>query len=124
MRTSTACTPGAIQLRVVIPGTPAPVTGMGFGLAVRDASKGAGQGVFIAVRQTFPVNEFWPGCARLLMSKPLSVAWSTATWTGGLPTVTFRRIVFPWSPATRQIPFEFPTAAFSSITLSVLAADT
>jgi hypothetical protein len=34
----------------------------------------------------------------------------------------FRRMTFPWTPAARKIPFEFPTAVFSSITFPVSLA--
>jgi hypothetical protein len=36
----------------------------------------------------------------------------------------FRRMTFPWTPAARNIPFEFPTTVLSSITLPVSVAAT
>lgn len=61
---------GALQLKVVTPKVAAPVTGIGFGLAVKDGPVD-GQGALIEVTQTLPSNVFAPASARFLISKPL-----------------------------------------------------
>ena len=97
------------------------MTGIGFGLAVSDGPT-EGQGALIEVVQTFPSNEFAPASARFLISTPPAEGLSTETWMAGLPVTRFPRKVFPWTPATRNMPLVFPTMVFSSITLPVLAA--
>src|SRR5882724_6478015 len=67
MRISITSASGAFQLRVVVPRKALPVTGMGFGLAVRDGPT-EGQGALIEVRQTLPTNAFAPAAAWFRMS--------------------------------------------------------
>ncbi len=64
---------------VVIPRTAAPVTGMGFGLALREGGAEAGQGALTEVRQTLAWNVFAPAGDRFQMSKPLLAGLFTAT---------------------------------------------
>ena len=108
---------------VVIPWIAEPVTGMGFGLAVRDAGVKAGQGALIEVRQTLPWNVFAPTAARFRMSKPeVAEGWSTEASTPGFPMMKFFRTIFSAAPANRIIPFAFPTMTFSSMMLPITVA--
>jgi hypothetical protein len=70
----------------------------------------------------FSSNVFAPAAAMFLISAPPLALWSEATCTGGLPMMVFARIMLPWTPAARRIPFEFPKTSFCSIVLSVSVA--
>jgi hypothetical protein len=85
MRISTESVVDTVHRRVVMPNGDMVVTGIGFGLAVKDASNPP-QGAFIAVRHTFEANVFAPAVARLTISAagPLE-GLATATSKGGLP---------------------------------------
>ena len=83
------------------------------------AGAAAGQGALTPVKQMFSSKVLAPAAARFLISKPLLEVWSTATCTGALPTMMFPRMMLPWTPAVRNIPFTFPTISLSSIVLSV-----
>ena len=55
----------------------------------------AGQGASRPEMQMLLPNVFAPTVAMFLISKPLVAVWSMATCKGGLPTITFPRIVLP-----------------------------
>ena len=123
MRTSTASAPGEFQLMVVVPRAAAPVTGMGFGFAVRVELPMEGHGALIEVTQVLPTKSLAPGVAKFCMSKPAGAeAWSTEASTPGFPMMKFFRMRFPAAPGNRIIPFAFPTTMFSSMILSVAVA--
>ena len=67
-----SCASGALQLMVVCPWPALPVTGIGFGLAVKEGPK-VEQGALTEVMHTLPVNALSPALARFRMSTPLSV---------------------------------------------------
>src|SRR5437667_4661458 len=91
MRISINSASGAFQLRVVDPTMALPVTGMGFGLAVRDGPTD-GQGALSEVRQVLPWKVFVPGVARFRTSKPeVAEGWSTEASTPGFPMMKFFR---------------------------------
>src|SRR6516225_840993 len=109
-----SCAFGALQLMVVCPWLALPVTGIGFGLAVKDGPR-EGQGALTDVRHWLPENEFAPAVARFRMSTPLLVeGWSKSTCTAGFPVIRFALKRLPWTPGARKIPFVFPTIMFSS----------
>jgi len=96
------------------------VSGIGFGVAVRDGGEEAGQGALTAVRQMLAWNVLAPAVARFLMSKPVvAEGWSTEASTPGFPMTKFFRRRFPSAPANKIIPSEFPTTMFSSMMLPI-----
>ena len=122
-RISTASTPGASQLIVVIPNSPSSVIKIGFGVAVKDGSVVAGQGAFTAVKQMFDWKVLAPSAVRFRMSKPeIAAGWSTDDSTPGFPITKFFRSRFPADPANRMIPVVLPTIMFSSMMLPVTVA--
>ncbi len=99
------------------------MSGMGFGVAVKDGGEVAGQGALTAVRQTLAWKVLVPTVARFLMSKPVvAEGWSTDACTPGFPTTKFFRRRLPAAPANKMIPSEFPTMMFSSMMLPITVA--
>ena len=98
------------------------MTGIGFGLAVRDGAN-AGHGALTEVTQVLPAKVLASAVARFRTSKPVVVeGWSTATCTPGFATMKFFRRTFPAAPGNSIIPFAFPTIIFSSMRLPVAVA--
>ena len=87
-----------------------------------DWPRAAGQGALTPVRQMLPRNVLAPSSAKFLISTPLADVWSRSSCTGGLPTMRFRRMTLPRTPAVIKRPFVFPTIVFSSTTLSLVPA--
>jgi hypothetical protein len=74
-------------------------------------------GLPVEVTHRLSSNRFAPGGDKFRISKPTG---GDPTCIGGLPAITFLRMVFPLAPGNTRIPLMFPPIPFSSMMLPLL----